>query len=36
MRPGTGIPPIDLDKVIGRKSVRYIPAGETVHWSDLA
>jgi N,N'-diacetyllegionaminate synthase len=36
MRPGTGIPPIDLDKVIGRKSARHIPAGETVHWSDIA
>lgn len=36
MRPGTGIAPIDLEKVIGLKSVRYIPAGETVHWSDLA
>ncbi|MBA2402574.1 MAG: N-acetylneuraminate synthase [Bradyrhizobium sp.] len=36
MRPGTGISPIDLDKVIGRKSARHIPAGETVHWSDIA
>lgn len=36
MRPGTGIPPIDIDKVIGRKSVRYIPAGETMYWSDIA
>lgn len=36
MRPGTGIPPVDLDKVIGRKSARHIPAGETVQWSDLA
>ena len=35
MRPGTGIPPIELDKVIGRKSVRRIPAGETLTWSDL-
>ena len=35
MRPGTGIPPIDLDKVIGRKSARYIPAGETLNWSDI-
>jgi N,N'-diacetyllegionaminate synthase len=36
LRPGTGIPPVDLDKVIGRKSVRNISAGETLDWSDLA
>ena len=35
MRPGTGIPPIDLDKVIGRKSRRNISAGETLTWSDI-
>lgn len=35
MRPGTGIQPLDLDKVIGRKSVRNISAGETLNWSDL-
>jgi len=35
MRPGTGIPPIELDNVIGRKSARRIPAGETLTWSDL-
>ena len=36
LRPGTGIPPFDRDKVIGRKSVRNISAGETLNWSDLA
>lgn len=36
MRPGTGISPLDLDKVIGRKTARNIPVGETLHWSDLA
>ncbi|WIW44382.1 N-acetylneuraminate synthase [Bradyrhizobium sp. 62B] len=36
MRPGTGIPPINLDKVIGRKTARAIAAGETLVWSDLA
>jgi N,N'-diacetyllegionaminate synthase len=36
LRPGTGIPPIDLDKVIGRKSARNISAGETLNWSDIA
>jgi N,N'-diacetyllegionaminate synthase len=35
MRPGTGIPPMDLDKVIGRKSARNISAGETLTWSDI-
>ena len=35
MRPGTGIPPIDLEKVIGRKSARNISAGETLTWSDI-
>jgi N,N'-diacetyllegionaminate synthase len=35
MRPGTGIPPIDLDKVIGRKSARNISAGETLTWLDI-
>ena len=35
MRPGTGIPPIELEKVIGRKSARWISAGETLTWSDL-
>jgi N,N'-diacetyllegionaminate synthase len=35
MRPGTGIPPIQLEKVVGRKSARKISAGETLTWSDL-
>jgi N,N'-diacetyllegionaminate synthase len=36
MRPGTGISPANLEKVIGRKSARAIAAGETLVWSDLA
>lgn len=36
MRPGTGIAPVDIDRVIGRKPVRAIAAGETLTWSDLA
>jgi N,N'-diacetyllegionaminate synthase len=36
MRPGTGIAPADLERVIGRKSARAIGAGETLSWSDLA
>jgi len=35
LRPGSGIPPIDFEKVIGRKSVRHISAGETLTWSDF-
>jgi N,N'-diacetyllegionaminate synthase len=35
LRPGTGIPPADLDKVVGRITKRKIPAGETLVWSDL-
>jgi N,N'-diacetyllegionaminate synthase len=35
MRPGTGIPPVDLEKVIGRESVRNLDAGETVTWADI-
>jgi N,N'-diacetyllegionaminate synthase len=35
LRPGSGIPPIDFDKVIGRKSARSISAGETLNWSDF-
>ncbi|KQT11084.1 MULTISPECIES: N-acetylneuraminate synthase [unclassified Bradyrhizobium] len=36
MRPGTGIAPVDIEKVVGRKSARAIAAGETLIWSDLA
>jgi N,N'-diacetyllegionaminate synthase len=35
MRPGTGIPPIDLERVVGKRTARDIAAGETVTWSDL-
>jgi N,N'-diacetyllegionaminate synthase len=35
LRPGSGIPPIDFDKVIGRKPTRSISAGETLSWSDF-
>jgi N,N'-diacetyllegionaminate synthase len=36
LRPGSGIQPVDFDKVIGRRSARGIAAGETLNWSDLA
>lgn len=35
LRPGNGIPPKDLDKVIGRRAVRDIVAGTTLEWDDL-
>jgi N,N'-diacetyllegionaminate synthase len=35
LRPGSGIPPADFDKVIGRKPARSISAGETLNWSDF-
>lgn len=35
LRPGTGIPPADFDKVIGRKPSRAIAAGETLSWLDF-
>lgn len=35
LRPGDGIPPADLQSVIGRCVVRAIPAGTTLHWDDI-
>ena len=34
-RPGTGIPPRQLDEVIGRVAARTIPRDHLVSWSDL-
>lgn len=36
LRPGYGIPPKDLEQVIGRSAARAIVAGETLLWTDLA
>ena len=36
LRPGTGIPPSDLDGVYGRAVSRDLRAGETVAWPDIA
>ena len=36
LRPGTGIPPADLDAAIGKAVTKDIPAGTTLHWGDLA
>jgi len=35
LRPGIGIPPSDLDLVIGRELKRPVLAGTTLHWSDF-
>jgi hypothetical protein len=36
LRPGTGIAPVDFDRVPGMKAVRDLPAGTTLTWADLA
>jgi N,N'-diacetyllegionaminate synthase len=36
LRPGTGIPPADLERVIGRQTRQSLNAGTTLSWSDLA
>lgn len=36
LRPGTGIPPRELEAVRGRLPVRDIPAGSTLQWNDFA
>ena len=36
LRPGTGIAPADLEKVIGKRLQRGLLAGTTLQWSDLA
>lgn len=35
LRPGNGIPPRELDRVIGRRAARDIAAGTTLGWGDL-
>ncbi len=35
LRPGNGIPPMDLSNVIGRQLKKNIDAGTTLLWSDL-
>jgi N,N'-diacetyllegionaminate synthase len=36
LRPGTGIPPADLDRIYGKRATRKLAAGVTLQWSDLA
>jgi N,N'-diacetyllegionaminate synthase len=35
LRPGIGIPPRELDYVVGRALKRPVTAGTTLHWSDF-
>ena len=35
-RPGIGIQPTNIDKVVGRRAARQICADETLKWEDLA
>lgn len=35
MRPGTGIPPVDIERVLGRQTMHALAAGTTLNWSDL-
>ncbi len=35
LRPGTGIPPADLESVPGHQTMRALAAGTTLCWSDL-
>lgn len=36
LRPGNGISPIDIERVIGLAAVRDLSAGTTLMWSDIA
>jgi N,N'-diacetyllegionaminate synthase len=36
MRPGDGIPPAELESVVGRSLKRSLQAGDTLHWGDMA
>jgi sialic acid synthase SpsE len=35
-RPATGIPPRDLEKVIGKRVKRALDAGAVLRWEDLS
>jgi N,N'-diacetyllegionaminate synthase len=35
LRPGTGIPPVELQAVLGKRAKKLIPAGQTLQWTDL-
>lgn len=36
LRPGVGIQPADVERVIGRIAARDVPAGSTLQWEDVA
>jgi N-acetylneuraminate synthase/N,N'-diacetyllegionaminate synthase len=35
LRPGVGIPPTEIPRVVGRKSLRDIPARALIRWEDI-
>lgn len=35
LRPGTGIPPAELELVVGKRAVRALVAGSTLKWTDV-
>lgn len=35
LRPGDGIPPGEIGNLVGRKILRHLVAGTTLHWSDI-
>src|SRR5581483_2330550 len=36
LRPGTGIPPRELERVLGRRAARDLEAGTLLQWKDLS
>jgi sialic acid synthase SpsE len=34
-RPGDGIPPTEIESVLGRRLAQPVPAGKILEWSDL-
>jgi N-acetylneuraminate synthase/N,N'-diacetyllegionaminate synthase len=35
LRPGDGIPPMEITKLLGRRLLRKVPQGQALRWSDL-
>ena len=36
IRPGHGLPPIEMSNVIGMKAKRYLPVGTPLQWNDIS
>jgi N-acetylneuraminate synthase len=34
-RPGTGISPMEIDRIVGRRAVRALPADTALIWDDV-